>query len=109
MAFSRWTKARLQIVAVVAAIGAAVGIVTSWLLSGIIGFPYDFAEFEQGARNGLMVGATLSALDLFYVQGSRGAWLRRLSFGRAVLLRTCLFTAVIIACFALNRVIFGLL
>jgi adenylate cyclase len=109
MAFSRWTKARLQIVAVVAAIGTVVGIVISWLLSEIIGFPYDFAQFEQGARNGLTVAGTLSALDLFYVQGSRGAWLRRLSFGRAVLLRTCLFTAVIIACFALNRLIFGLL
>jgi mannose-6-phosphate isomerase-like protein (cupin superfamily) len=79
MAFSRWTKARLQIVAVVAAIGTAVGIAISWLLSEIIGFPYDFAQFEQGARNGLTVAGTLSALDLFYVQGSRGAWLRRLS------------------------------
>ena len=87
MAFSRWTKARLQIVAVVAAIGAAVGIAISWLLSEIIGFPYDFAQFEQGARNGLTVAGTLSALDLFYVQGSRGAWLRRLSFGRTALLR----------------------
>src|SRR5918994_7842896 len=109
MAFSRWKKARLQIVAVVAAIGAAVGIIISWLLSEIIGFPYDFAQFEQGALSGLTVAGTLSALDLFYVQGSRGAWLRRLSFGRAVLLRTCLFTAVIVACFALNRLIFGLL
>ena len=109
MAFSRWTKARLQIVAVVAAIGTAVGIAISWLLSEIIGFPYDFAQFEQGARNGLTVAGTLSALDLFYVQGSRGAWLRRLSFGRTALLRACLFTAVIVAGFALNRLIFGLL
>ena len=109
MAFSRWTKARLQIVAVVAAIGVAVGIAISWLLSQIIGFTYDFAEFEQGARNGLTVAGALSALDLFYVQGSRGAWLRRLSFGRTVLLRACLFTAVIVAGFALNRLIFGLL
>ena len=109
MAFSRWTKARLQIVAVVAAIGAAVGIAISWLLSQIIGFTYDFAEFEQGARNGLTVAGALSALDLFYIQASRGAWLRRLSFGRAVLVRACLFTAVIVAGFALNRLIFGLL
>jgi adenylate cyclase len=109
MAISRWTKARLQIVAVVTAIGAAVGIAVSWLLSQIVDKPYDFAEFEQGARNGLMIGVVLASLDLFYVQGPRGAWLRRLSFGRTVLLRAGLFTAAIIACFVLNRLIFGLL
>jgi adenylate cyclase len=109
MAISRWTKARLRIVAVVTAIGAVVGITISWLLSQILEKPYDFAEFEQGARNGLTVACALATLDLFYVQGPRGAWLRRLSFGRTVLLRACLFTAVIVACFALNRLIFGLL
>jgi adenylate cyclase len=109
MAISRWTKARLQIVAVVTAIGAVVGIIISWLLSQILEKPYDFAEFEQGARNGVLVAGALATLDLFYVQGPRGAWLRRLSFGRMVLLRACLFTAVIIACFALNRLILGLL
>ena len=51
----------------------------------------------------------LATLDLFYVQAPRGAWLRRLSFGRTALLRASLFTAAIVACFALNRVIFGLL
>ena len=109
MAISRWTKARLQIVAVVTAIGAAAGIAISWLLSQILETRYDFAEFEQGARNGLTVGGALATLDLFYVQGPRGAWLRRLSFGRTVLLRACLFTAAIVACFALNRLMFGLL
>ena len=79
MAISRWTKARLRVVAAVAAIGAAAGITISWLLSQILQSPYDFAEFEQGARNGLTVGAALAALDLFYVQGPSGAWLRRLS------------------------------
>jgi adenylate cyclase len=109
MAFSRWTKARLRIVAVVTAIAAAVGIAISRLLSQITDSPYDFAELEQGARNGLTIGAMLGSLDLFYLQGPRGAWLRRLSFGRAVLLRACMFTAAIVACFALNRLIFGLL
>ena len=109
MALSRWTKARLQIVAVVTAIGAAIGTAIYWLLSEVTDSPYDFAEFEQGARNGLTIGVVLATLDLFYVQGPRGAWLRRLSFGRTVLLRACLFTAAIVACFALNRLIFGLL
>ena len=36
-------------------------------------------------------------------------WLRRLSFSRMILLRACFFTVVIIACFALNRLIFGFL
>ena len=80
MAISRWTKARLQIVAVVTAIGVAAGIAISWLLSQILETRYDFAEFEQGARNGLTVGGAFATLDLFYVQGPRGAWLRRLSF-----------------------------
>ena len=109
MRISRWTKARLRIVAVVAAIGAAIGIAISWLLSQILEFRYDFAEFEQGARNGFTVAGAVATLDLFYVQGPPGAWLRRQSFGRAVLLRACLFTAAIVACFALNRLIFGLL
>jgi predicted lysophospholipase L1 biosynthesis ABC-type transport system permease subunit len=76
MAISRWTKSRLQIVAVVAAIGAAAGIAISWLLSQILGFPYDVAQFELGARSGLTVGGALATLDLFYVQGPPGAWLR---------------------------------
>lgn len=109
MAISRWTRARLQIVAVVVAIGGAVGLVISWLLSQILNHPYDFAELENGVRNGLTVGGTLAAVDLFYVQGPRGAWLRRLGFGRTILARACLFTALIVAIFALNRLIFGLL
>jgi hypothetical protein len=52
MAFSRWTKARLRIVAVVAAIGAAVGIAISWLLSQIIGFPYDSPSSSRARATG---------------------------------------------------------
>ena len=85
MALRRWTRTRLQIVAVVALIGGAVGLVISWLLSHIHNHPYDFAEFENGLRVGLMLGAALAAVDLFYVRGPRGAWLRRLGFGRTIL------------------------
>jgi adenylate cyclase len=109
MAISRWTKTRLQIVAVVAAIASLVGITIGWLLSHVEGFVYDFAEVENSARNGLMVGALLAAVDLFYVQGPRGVWLRRLSFGRTVLIRAALFTAIIVASLAFNRLVFGLL
>jgi adenylate cyclase len=109
MAISRWTKTRLQIVAVVAAIAGLVGITIGWLLSHVEGFAYDFAEIENSARNGLTVGALLAAVDLFYVQSPRGAWLRRLSFGRTALIRAALLTAIIVATFAFNRLIFGLL
>jgi adenylate cyclase len=109
MALSRWTRTRLRIVAVVAAIGAVVGVAISWLLSQIQNSPYDLAEFENGARNGLTVAGALAAVDLLYVQGPRGAWLRRLGFGQAILARACLFTALIVAIFALNRLFFGLL
>ena len=96
-AVSRWTRTRLQIVAVVAALGALAGVTISWLLSRVVGFTYDFAELENGARNGLMVVGLLAADDLLYVQGPRGAWLRRLSFGRTVLIHAALFTAIIVA------------
>jgi adenylate cyclase len=109
MAISRWTRTRLRIVAVVVAIGGAVGLVISWLLSRIHDHPYDFAELENGVRNGLTVAGALAAVDLLYVQGPRGAWVRRLGFGRTILARACLFTAIIVAIFALNRLIFGLL
>jgi adenylate cyclase len=109
MAISRWTKTRLQIVAVVAAIASLCGVTIGWLLSHVVGFAYDFAEIENSARNGLTVGALLAAVDVFYVQGPRGAWLRRLSFGRTVLIRAVLFTAIIALTFAFNRLIFGLL
>jgi adenylate cyclase len=109
MAISRWTGSRLQIVAVVAAIGAMAGICISWLVSQIEGYLWDFAEIENGARNGLMVAGLLAAIDLLYVQGPRGAWLRRLGFGRTVLIRAALFTAIIVATFAFNRLLFGLL
>jgi adenylate cyclase len=109
MALRRWTMTRLQTVAVVAVIGAGVGFVISWLLSHIHNHPYDFPELENGLRVGLMLGAALAAVDLFYVQGPRGAWLRRLGFGRTILARACLFTLLIAAVFALNRLIFGLL
>jgi adenylate cyclase len=109
MAISRWTRTRLQIVAVVAAIAGLCGVTIGWLLSHVEGFVYDFAEIENSARNGLTVGALLAAVDVFYVQGQRGAWLRRLSFGRTVLIRAALFTAIIVATFAFNRLLFGLL
>jgi class 3 adenylate cyclase len=109
MALRRWTRTRLQIVAVVAVIGGAVGLVISWLLSHIHDHPYDFAELENGLRAGLMLGAALAAVDLFYFQGPRGAWLRRLGFGRTILARAGLFTALIAAIFAFDRLIFGLL
>jgi len=109
MAISRWTRTRLQIVAVVAAIAGLCGVTIGWLLSHVEGFVYDFAEIENSARNGLTVGALLAAVDVFYVQGPRGAWLRRLSFSRAVLIRAALFTAIIVATFAFNRLLFGLL
>jgi class 3 adenylate cyclase len=109
MALRRWTRTRLQIVAVVAVIGAGVGFVISWLISHIHNHPYDFPELENGLRVGLMLGAALAAVDQFYAQGPRGAWLRRLGFGRTILARACLFTALIAAIFALNRLIFGLL
>ena len=109
MALRRWTRTRLQIVAVVALIAGAVGLVISWLLAHIQNSPYDFAELENGLRNGVTLGAALAAVDLFYVQGPRGAWLRRLGFGRTILARAGLFTAIIVLSFALNRLIFGLL
>jgi class 3 adenylate cyclase len=109
MALSRWTLTRLQIVAVVAAIAALVGIAIGWVISHVEGYVYDFAEIENSARNGLTVGALVAAFDVLYVQGPRGAWLRRLSFGRTVLIRAVLFTAIIAATFAFNRLIFGLL
>jgi adenylate cyclase len=107
MTISRQSRARLRIVAVVALIGAAVGIVFTWLLSHIDGFTYDFVVFENGARNGLTVAAALVTFDLFYVRGSRGVWLRRLGFGRTVLARAALLTVIIVLCFALNHLIFG--
>jgi adenylate cyclase len=109
MELRRRTKTHLQIVAAVAVIGGCVGVVISWLISHIHNHPYDFPEFENGLRVGLILGATLAAVDLFYVQGPRGAWLRRLGFGRTILARACLFTALIAAIFALNRLFFGLL
>ena len=57
----------------------------------------------------MTVGARSPHSTCSTFRGSRGAWLRRLSFGRAVLIRACLFTAIIVASFALNRLIFGLL
>jgi class 3 adenylate cyclase len=109
MAISRWTRTRLQIVAVIAPIAALSAVTIGWLRSHVEGFTYDFAELENGARNGLTVGGLLAAFDLLYVQGPRGAWLRRLSFGRAVLIRALLYTAIIVASFASNRLLFGLL
>lgn len=109
MAISRWTRTRLQIVAVVAVVGGVAGMGLSWLVNRVEGHAYDFAEFENGLRNGLIVAALLAATDLFYVQAPRGAWLRRLGFGRTVLIRAALFTAIIVVSFAFNRLLFGLL
>jgi adenylate cyclase len=109
MAISRWTRTRLRIVVIVALIAALAAVTIGWLRSHVEGFVYDFAELENGVRNGITVGALLAAFDLFYVQGPRGAWLRRLSFGRAVLIRALLSTAIIVAGFTFNRLLFGLL
>ena len=85
------------------------GVTIAWVLSHVEGFVYDFAEIENAARNGLTLGALIAAVDVLYVQGPRGAWLRRMSFGRTVLIRALMFTAIIVATFAFNRLIFGLL
>jgi H+/Cl- antiporter ClcA len=72
MALPRWTRTRLQIVAVVAVIAGAVGLVISWLISHIHNHPYDFAEVENGLRNGVTLGAALAAVDLFYCRVRAG-------------------------------------
>jgi hypothetical protein len=46
MAMIRWTRSRQQTVAVVALIGGVAGIALSWLLSHIVPFVYELAEFE---------------------------------------------------------------
>jgi class 3 adenylate cyclase len=109
MTASRWTRTRLQIVVVVALIAALAAVTIAWLRSHVEDFVYDFAELENSARNGLTVGALLAAFELFYVQGPRGAWLRLLIFGRAVLIRALLYSVIIVASFAFNRLLFGLL
>jgi adenylate cyclase len=106
---SRRTKTRLLIVAAVSALCAAIGAANAWLLSRLVPFEYDFAEFENGLRNGAMIGGALIAFDLFYVQEPRGAWLRRASFALGILDRATLYVLIIAAIFSLNRLIFGLL
>jgi len=78
-------------------------------LSRLVPFDYDFAELENGLRNGAMIGASLIALELFYVQEPRGAWLRRASFAFGIVDRATLYAIVIALILSLNRLIFGLL
>jgi adenylate cyclase len=106
---SRRTRSHLLTVAVVTVLGAAIGAANAWLLSRLVPFEYDFAEFENGLRNGAAIGASLTALELFYVREPRGAWLRRASFVFGILDRATLYAAVIVAVLLLNRLIFGLL
>jgi adenylate cyclase len=106
---SRRSRSHLLTVAVVTVLGAAIGAANAWLLSRLVPFEYDLAEFENGLRNGAMIGACLIALELFYVQEPRGAWLRRASFAFGILDRATLYAVVIIATLSLNRLIFGLL
>ena len=68
---SRRSRSHLLTVAVVTVLGAVIGAANAWLLSRVVPFDYDFAEFENGLRNGAMIGASLIALELFYVQEPR--------------------------------------
>jgi adenylate cyclase len=106
---SRRTSNRLLIVAAVTAVTAAIGAANAWLLSRLVPFAYDFAEFENGLRNGATIGAALITFELFYVQEPRGAWLRRASFAFGILDRATLYALIIALILALNRLIFGLL
>jgi hypothetical protein len=106
---SRRTSNRLVIVAAVTAVTAVIGAANAWLLSRLVPFAYDFAEFENGLRNGATIGVALIALELFYVQEPRGAWLRRASFAFGILDRATLYALIIALTLALNRLIFGLL
>jgi adenylate cyclase len=103
MQFSERTRARLGILAVVIVISGLVGIGFSWLLSELLPFRYTWREVENGARNGMLVGGTLIAFQLFYAQTERGVWLRRRRFAHSLLLRAVIYTAIIAACFLLNR------
>ena len=106
---SRRTSNRLLIVAAVTAVTAVIGAANAWLLSRLVPFAYDFAEFENGLRNGATIGVALIAFELFYVQEPRGAWLRRASFAFGILDRATLYALIIALTLALNRLIFGLL
>jgi adenylate cyclase len=106
---SRRTSKRLLIVAAVTVVTAAIGAANAWLLSRLVPFVYDFAEFENGLRNGATIGAALIAFELFYVQEPRGAWLRRASFAFGMLGRATLYALIIALILSLNRLIFGLL
>ena len=109
MRISGRTRTRLLILAIVVLISALVGIGFVWLLSRLIGFPLTLAEFENGARNGMVVGGSLVAFLVFYERGERGAWLRRRSFAQSFALRTLAYASIIVACFVVNRAVSGLL
>lgn len=106
---SRHDRDRLVIVAAVVLVSALVGIAFSWLLSRLIPFPYTLHEVENGVRNGALVGGSLTAFHLFYVQTRRGEWLRRRSFIGSLALRTLLYATIITVSFVINRVASSLL
>lgn len=95
--------------AAIGVVSAAVGAAHAWLLSHLVPFAYDWAEFENGLRNGAVIGASLVALDRFHIQEHRGAWVRRAGFAFGIIDRATLYALLITAILALNRLIFGLL
>jgi adenylate cyclase len=98
-------RARLRIIAIVTMLSALIGIGFVWLLSRITPFPLDWPEIETGARNGVLVGGSLTAFHLFYVQGQAGTWLRRRPLIQSFLLRDLLYTIVIVLAFLGSRLI----
>ena len=100
------TAANLRTWLLIAAVSAAVGVPYVAVLAAVYGFPATPAFLLDGAGYGLVIGGSVFAFQLFYVQGSAGAWIRRAPFIVSLGVRTIIASVLIILALMFGRLVF---
>ncbi len=103
MTLSARTAANLRTWLLVTAISAAVGVPYVFVLSAVYGFPFGTRAMLNGAGYGTLIGGSVFAFQLFYVQGPSGAWIRRAPFIVALTVRTVVASVLIVLAVLIGR------
>jgi adenylate cyclase len=97
-------RLRLLLAAILTSAVAGAGYVA--ILSAILGSEVAAGPLLRGAGYGTLIGGSVTAFQLFYVQAEGGTWLRRQSFPVSLLLRVVAATLIMGVALRLGYVLF---
>ena len=106
MTLSARTAANLRTWLLVTAVSAAAGTPYVSVLSAVYDIPLTLRFLFNGAGYGTLIGGSVFAFQLFYVQGTAGAWIRRAPFIVALAVRVVVASVLIVLALLFGRFTF---